>query len=101
MKKRIIALILAAALALLAAVPAMAAAPAIHETEYKDNGVVEVEFNSENVRYRNLKVTVKDADGAAHAVMILEKDRDDLKFSVADVKAGARYSFTISGVRSP
>ena len=40
MKKRIFALILAAALALLAAVPAMAAAPAIHETEYKDNGVV-------------------------------------------------------------
>lgn len=99
MKRKLLALILAAALMLCAAVPALAAAPTIRKTDYEGKGVVEVEFNSNKVQYKNLKVTVRDADGKACKVRILEKDNDDLSFKVISVKPGMQYTFTVKGVR--
>lgn len=100
MKKKLFALILAAALLVCAAAPAFAAAPAIRETDYEGKGVVEVEFNSNQVQYRNLKVVVKNAAGKTCPVKILEKDNDDLTFKVDGVQSGARYTYTISGIRA-
>ena len=45
MKKRLMAMLLAAVLLVLCAAPAMAKAPKAKKTEYEGNGVVEVEFN--------------------------------------------------------
>lgn len=100
MKKRLIALLLAALLLALCAAPAMAAAPKIKETEYEDNGVVEVEFSAKKVTYKSAKVVVKDAAGKKLSVKILEKDSDDITFKVSGLKASSKYTYTISGVRA-
>ena len=59
-----------------AAVPAFAA-PKVRKAEYEGKGRVEVDFNSK-VRYKNVKVTVKDNKGAGYSTKINEKDDDDL-----------------------
>jgi len=99
MKKRLIAMLLAALTLLACAAPAMAAAPKIRRTEYEGNGVVDVDFRSNHVRYRNAKVVVKDADGKRYTAVILEKDNDDMTFKVKNIKSGARYTYTVSGIR--
>lgn len=97
--KKIIAVLLAVMLLAFAAAPAMAAAPKIRKTEYEGNGIVGVDFNSERVRYKSAKVKVKDEAGKSHSATILEKDDDDITFRIDNPKAGAKYTFTISGVR--
>lgn len=100
MKKRIVAMLLAVLMLTLSAVPAMAAAPKIKSVEYEGNGVVDVNFTSENVRYKSVKVVVKDAAGKSLKAKILEKDSDDISFKVSGLKANKKYTFTISGVRA-
>ena len=100
MKKRILAMLVAAMLLVMSAAPAMAAAPKIRKTDYEGNGVVEVDFKTENVRYKGAKVVVKDANGKKLAAKILEKDDDDLTFKVTGLKANGKYTYTISGVRA-
>ena len=100
MKKRIVSLLLAMLLMLMCAVPAMAAAPVIKKTEYEGNGLVEVDFTTKNVRYKNARVVVKDSAGKRLTVKILEKDSDDIIFKVAGLKANKKYTYTISGVRT-
>ena len=99
MKRKILALLLLVAVMLSLAASALAATPVVKKTEYEGNGYVEVEFKK-NVQYKNAKVSVKDASGKSCTVKIVEKDKDDLTFYVKGVKAGAKYSYTISGVRS-
>ena len=82
---------------LIAAVPAFAA-PKIKAAEYEGNGRVEVDFSSK-VKYKNVKVSVKDNKGASYSVKINEKDNDDLTFTIKNYKAGRTYTYTISGVR--
>lgn len=98
MKKSRLALLLSCVLMLCAALPAYAAAPKVREIEYEGNGVVEFDFKSKDVQYRNLKVTVKDGAGKSHAVTILEAD-DDLTFKVDSIAPATRYSVTIKGIR--
>jgi len=100
MKKRLIAMLLAAVLLMACAVPALAAAPKVKKTEYEGNGVVEVDFTSKNVTYKNAKVVVKNAAGKALTAKIIEKDNDDISFKVTGLKAGSKYTYTISGVRA-
>ena len=50
MKRRFVAMLLAAVLLLVCAVPALAAAPKVKKTEYEGNGVVEVDFTSKSVK---------------------------------------------------
>ena len=99
MKKRLIAIVLTLVLLAACAAPALAAAPKAKKVECEQNGVVEVDFNSKKVQYRNTKVVVKDADGKKLSVKILEKDNDDITFKVTGLKAGASYAYRISGIR--
>ena len=99
MMKRSLSLLLAVLLLTLCAVPALAAAPKVQSTEYEGNGIVEVDFTTDNVRYKGAKVVVKDAAGKKLTATIREKDSDSITFKVKGVKAGKKYSYTISGVR--
>jgi hypothetical protein len=83
--------------ATIAAVPAFAA-PKVKKAEYEGKGRVEVDFNSK-VKYKNVKVTVKDNKGASYSTKINEKDNDDLAFTIKNFKTGRTYTYTISGVR--
>lgn len=100
MNKRIVATLLAILLLTMCAAPALAAAPKIKKIEYEGNGVVEVDFTTRNVRYRNVKVTVKDVDGNSKTTRILEKDNDSIRFKVSGMAADSTYIFTITGVRT-
>lgn len=100
MKKRIAATLLAILLLTMCAMPALAAAPKIKKIEYEGNGVVEVDFTTRNVRYKNVKVVVKDVDGNRKTTRILEKDKDDIRFKVSGMAADSTYIFTITGVRA-
>lgn len=100
MKKRIVSLLLVVLLLTVSAVPALAAAPKVKKVEYDGNGVVDVDFTTKNVRYKNAKVVVKDSAGKKLTAKIIEKDNDEISFKVTGVKAGKKYTFTISGVRA-
>ena len=100
MKKNMIALLLAALLLVMGNLPALASAPKVQKTDYEGNGVVEVDFISNRVQYKNAKVVVKNAAGKKLTARILEKDNDDLSFKVTGVQPGTRYTYTISGVRA-
>lgn len=99
MMKRSLSLLLAVLLLTLCAAPALAAAPKVQKTEYEGNGLVEVEFTTENVRYKSARVVVKDSAGKKLTTSIVEKERDSITFKVKGLKAGKKYSYTISGVR--
>ena len=99
MKKRLISLVLAVILLLAMATPALAAAPKIRRTEYEGGKKVEVDFVGQ-VSYRNPKITVKDSSGKKLSARIVERDSDDIDFSVSGLKAGRKYTFTLSGVRA-
>ena len=99
MKKRFISLVTAVILILVTAVSALAAAPTVRKVEYEDDRKVEVSFN-ERVSYSNPKVTVKDSAGKKLSARITDRDSDDIEFSVSGLKAGGRYTFTVTGVRS-
>ena len=100
MNKRLIAMLLAAVLLMVCAVPAMAAAPKVKKIEFEGNGVVEVEFTSKNVKYKNPKIAVTDAEANFLSAKIVKKDGDDLTFKVSGLKSGTKYGFAISGLRA-
>ena len=99
MKKRLATLLLATILLLAVAVPALAKAPAVKEVEYQGGKTVEVEF-AEKVSYRNPKITVKDSDGNKLTAKIVERDSDDLTFTVTGLAPGGKYTFALSGIRA-
>lgn len=94
--------VFAAALALvmtMGAVPSQAAsAPRIEDVDYEGNGVVEVEFAGD-VKYRNVKITVKDSKGKKYKARVVRKDADDIKFKIKKFKKGKKYTFRIKGVK--
>ena len=100
MKKRLVSMLLAVLLLTMSAVPALAAAPKVKKVECSGSGMVEVEFTTENVRYKNTRVVVKNSAGKKLSVKIVEKDNDDILFKVSGLKAGGKYTYTISGVRA-
>ena len=59
---------------------------------------LEIDFATD-VEYKNLKITVQDADGNKLSVYNIEKDPDDLDMDVEGMVAGDTYTVTISGVR--
>ena len=60
---------------------------------------MEVDFKR-NVQYKNAKVYVKDSSGKSYKASIKKRDSDDLTFYVKSIKAGKKYTYTISGVRA-
>ncbi len=98
MKKRMISILLVLVLTMMTAVPALAAAPKVRKTEYEGKGVIDVDF-TKKVSYKDVKVIVKDPSGKKMTVKIIEKDDDDISFKVGGIKAGVKYTYTISGVR--
>ena len=95
--RRMLATLMIMVWATIAAVPAFAA-PKVKKAEYEGKGRVEVDFNSK-VKYKNVKVTVKDNKGATYSTTINEKDNDDLTFTIKNFKTGRTYTYTISGVK--
>ena len=61
------------------------AAPDIKKIDYEGKGRIDIDF-AQAVQYKNVKVTVKDANGKKYKVKI-------------SYKAGKKYTFTISGIR--
>ena len=99
MKKRVLAIVMTLLCAVsLIRIPVEAKAQQIKKTEYEGNGKVEVEFFG-YVQYKNAKVTVKAPDGTKLTAKITDKDHDDLDFKVKGLKAGTKYTYTISGIR--
>ena len=83
-------------------VPSSAAskyAPKIEDIDYEGSGVVDVEFVGD-VKYRNVKVTVKDNKGKKYKAKILKRDEDDLKFKIKKYKTNRTYTFKIKGVKN-
>ncbi len=74
------------------------AAAQIKKVKYEGNGKVDVDFSSK-VKYKNVKVTVKDAKGVKVSTVIVDKDKDDLEFRMTGFKQGKTYTFTISGIK--
>ena len=61
---------------------------------------MEVDFTTENARYKSARVVVKDTAGKKLTAKIIEKDNDGISFKVSGLKADSKYTFTISGVRA-
>lgn len=79
------------------AIPAMAA-PRVEETLYHGYGKVEVDFTS-NVKYNNVKVSLKDNKGRKYSATINKKGSDELIFTIKNYKKGFSYTYTISGIK--
>lgn len=71
----------------------------IQKTVYEGLGVVEVEF-LRDVQYKDLEVSVQDADGNELKLTVWDRDDDELSFRVKDIVPGMTYNYTISGVRA-
>lgn len=80
------------------AIPAMAA-PRVKEAHYQGYGKVEVDFSSD-VKFKNVKVTLKDNKGAKYSATNIKRiDSDEMVFTIKNYKKGRTYTYTISGVK--
>lgn len=95
-----IAMLFALAVLVFGSAPAAEAAKkvSVESVEYEGKGKVDVEFKRD-VSWKKAKVKVKDSEGKTVKVTILDKDEDDISFRLKKYKAGAKYTFTITGVR--
>lgn len=96
--KLAVTLVMMMAMLLGSGVTAMAASPTVEEVEHKGKGRVEVDFYG-NVRYKNLKVTVKDTSGKKYKVSRVRRDSDEVKFTINNYKRGKTYKITVKGVK--
>ena len=81
-----------------AAIPAMAA-PRVEDAQYQGYGKVEVDFSSD-VKFKNVKVTLKDNKGAKYSATNIKRiDSDSISFTIRNYKKGRTYTYTISGVK--
>ena len=97
--KRISGLFSAFLIAMMLFTVTVLAAPSVKKTDYEGKGKFEVVFSG-RVQYKNVKVTVKDAAGKKQSVKIVDKDRDDIEFRIANYKPGKSYTYHIKGIRS-
>lgn len=79
-------------------IPGASAKACIAKAKYDKNGIIEIDFKTK-VEYENAKIVVRDSKGKAYTASILDKDEDDLEFKIKNYKAGAAYTYTISGIR--
>ena len=76
----------------------LATTPRIDAIKHKGKGRIKAEFHGK-VRYKNVKVTVKDNNGKKYKVKNVRKDSDDIRFTIVKYKKGKTYKITISGVK--
>lgn len=98
MKRIAVSLVMALTMLLSTAFSVSAAAPTIEEIEHKGKGRIEVEFRGK-VKYKRVKVTVKDNKGKRYKVKGIRKDDDDIKFTIRNYKKGRTYKVTVKGVK--
>jgi len=98
MKRIAVSLVMALTMLLSTAFSVSAAAPSIEEIEHKGKGRIEVEFYGK-VKYKRVKVTVKDNKGKSYKVKSIRKDDDDIKFTIKNYKKGRTYKVTVKGVK--
>ena len=70
----------------------------VKNIEWEGKGRVELHFRS-RVEYGKLRVKVRDAEGNKHTALIRERKSDELEFQVDGLTQGAKYYYTVSGVR--
>lgn len=99
MKKMIVSFGLIAVMMLSTMITAFAAAPRIEEIEYKGNGRVEIDFYGK-VRYKNVKIAVKDTTGKTYKVNKIWKDNDEINFNIKNYKEGRTYKITVKGIKT-
>lgn len=103
MAKKWISLCAAVLFTLMLSLPVQAHAdaprPRIEEVEYKGSGKVEVDFKND-VRYRRVRLTVKDSSGKQYKARITDRDEDELDFQVSSIQPGKKYTFTLSGIKA-
>ena len=58
---------------------------------------LDIDFNG-NVKYKSVKVIVKDASGRKYTARITEKGKDDLEVKITGLKRGKTYTVTVVGV---
>ena len=75
-----------------------AAKVVIEETDYEGNGKVELDFKGK-VRYKKVRLTVKNAKGKKVKASITKKGAEELEFVIRRPEQDETYSFTISGIR--
>ena len=85
-------------LLLLAGLPVMAAAkaPKVESCKYKKKKV-EVEFKGK-VQYKDPAVKVADSKGNQYTATIIDLDDEEIEFKVKGLKAGKKYTYTITGI---
>ncbi|MCQ4636144.1 hypothetical protein NE619_05345 [Anaerovorax odorimutans] len=97
----IVALAMVMTMGIFTAAPVSAAsssAPKIEKIKYDGKGKVEVDFYGK-VKYKKVKVTVKDTSGKKYKASIRDKDNDELEFKIKNYKKGKKYKFTIKGIK--
>ncbi len=60
---------------------------------------IEIDFSSKIRLKSNAKATVKDSSGKSYKTFIEDKDSDEIDLDVANLKAGKKYTVTITGIR--
>lgn len=76
----------------------LARTPRIDAIKHKGKGRIKVEFHGK-VRYKNVKVTVKDSSGKKYKVKKIKKDSNEIRFTIVKYKERKTYKITISGVK--
>lgn len=99
-KKISLSIVFAMILTIIAAsiMPVFASAPT-HSAKYDGKGIVDIDF-FQKVQYKNLKITVKDSSGKAYKAIVTDIDNNDIEFKIRNYKAGKKYTYKISGVRT-
>lgn len=69
-----------------------------YDLDHNDNSI-ELDFSSA-VRFKSgVKATVKDSSGKSYATRIDDYDSDDMELDVTGLKAGKKYTVTVTGIR--
>ena len=95
--KKLFVLLAAGLAALALVVPVQAAVNNGVHIEYDGFGRVELDFRRD-AHYKDVQITVEDADGRAYEAVLADMDDDELDFVVKDIIPGS-YRFALSGVR--
>lgn len=97
--KKLLSMIILAAMALTLSLPALADAPVVEQVKYEGGGFLEIEFDRD-VHYENLTVTAVDMFGAATPATVSDWDEDELDIWLEDAQFEMQYTITVSGVRA-
>ena len=74
----------------------------VHDVDYDlddSRDAIEIDFSSRIKLKKSAKVTVKDGSGKKYTSYISDSDSNELDLDVTNMKAGKKYTVTISGIK--